>query len=98
MTSKLQVTIPRVIARAHGLCPGSEIEFESAGEVIRVVPANLKRRTQGDETGRKEALRWFDEATKRQNARNAAQRKRLKGVSSGRGWMREDLYEGRVDR
>ncbi len=35
VTSKLQVTIPKVIAEQYGIKPGDEIEFVPAGEVIR---------------------------------------------------------------
>ncbi len=36
VTSKLQVTIPKVIANQYGIKPGDEIEFLPAGESIRV--------------------------------------------------------------
>lgn len=42
VTSKLQVTLPKRIAERHGIAPGDEIDFESAGETIRI--ATRKRR------------------------------------------------------
>ena len=37
VTSKLQVTIPKAIAERHGIRPGVEVDWQSAGDVIRVV-------------------------------------------------------------
>lgn len=92
VTSKLQVSIPRAIARRHGIEPGSEIVFESAGEVVRVRPV---RREEGEsETrSRREVLEWFDAATERQRQRNERVRAEMGGARSGRGWTRESLYE-----
>jgi AbrB family looped-hinge helix DNA binding protein len=69
VTSKFQVTIPRAIARAHGLGPGSQIEFESAGEIIRV-RTKRGRGAKKEVVDRALALRWFDAVTARQEARN----------------------------
>jgi AbrB family looped-hinge helix DNA binding protein len=38
ITSKYQVTLPKKIAEAYKLRPGDEIQWISAGEVIRVIP------------------------------------------------------------
>lgn len=93
MTSKLQVTIPKAVADAHRLKPGSHVVFESAGDVIRIrltaapVPS-------GDLPGR---LSAFDAATQRQAERD--DRLRAKGSelfaqsATDRGWSREDLYD-----
>jgi AbrB family looped-hinge helix DNA binding protein len=85
VTSKLQVTIPKAVADAHGIKPGAEIEFESAGDVIRVRP---RRRKKGPSVVA-QRLAAFDEATARQNDRD----KELAGAHEGRGWRREDLYD-----
>ena len=45
VTSKLQVTIPKAVADRYAIEPGAEIEFEPAGDVIRVIP---RRRPAGD--------------------------------------------------
>ena len=98
VTSKLQVTIPRSIARAHGICPGSEIEFESAGEVIRVRTGGQGTKRQDEIDVRSAALRWFDAATERQAIRNPEVLARLGCGDADRGWAREDLYSERLNR
>ena len=86
VTSKLQVTLPKAIAQAHGIRPGDEIEWASAGEVIRVHPLKAQRAT-GDKKAR---LRIFDQATQRQRRRQRGGRQE---AASDRGWTREELYE-----
>lgn len=85
ITSKYQVTVPKVIAEEYGIQPGDEIEWVPAGEVIRVIPAN--RQTAGETT--EERLRLFDQASGR-----LRRRVRATGASrpQDRGWTREDLY------
>ena len=85
VTSKLQVTVPKALAKRYHIEPGDEIEWEGAGDVIRVVPR--RGRTAGDLTTR---LRFFDQATARQRLREHA---RPLGVAAERGWTREELYE-----
>jgi len=41
VTSNLQVTIPKTIAEQYDIKPGDEIEFQPAGDVIRVVPPGI---------------------------------------------------------
>jgi AbrB family looped-hinge helix DNA binding protein len=93
VTKKLQVTIPKAVADAHGIRPGADLEFESAGEVIRVRPRQPVPRPAGGEPGGR--LRAFDEATERQRARDATLREAHPEIfaSRGRGWRREDLYD-----
>lgn len=86
VTSKLQVTVPKAIADRHGIRPGDEIEWTSAGEQIRVVP--VKR--QAPALTIAERLRLFDQATERQRRRNRSRPKTAPG--GARGWAREDLY------
>ena len=96
MTSKLQITIPRAIARRHAIEPGSELAFEDAGEAIRLVSAGER-----DGVTKKDAserLRLFDEATERQNARDRRVLSRIGGAISDRGWKREDLYDRALPR
>ena len=82
VTSKLQVTIPRALARRHGLRPGDEIEWVSTGDAIRIEP--VSRQPLSVEA----RLKLFDEATKR------LRRRRWKGETpKDRGWTREELYE-----
>ena len=88
VTSKLQVTLPKRIAEAHGITPGDEIEFQSAGDVIRIVPAGRKPRSQ---LSRDERLRLFDEAGERQRKR-AAELPMPDQPPAERDWTREELY------
>lgn len=89
VTSKLQITLPKRIATQHGIAPGDEIEFESAGDVIRIVPARRQPRSR---LSVEERLRLFDEATVRQDRR--AEKLRLPAESpKERDWRREDLYD-----
>jgi AbrB family looped-hinge helix DNA binding protein len=86
VTSKLQVTVPKAIATQFGIRPGDEIQWEPAGEVIRVVPPRRKTPVLDRET----RLRLFDAATERQKRRQAGRPRR--GPARDRGWRREDLY------
>lgn len=88
VTSKLQVTIPKVIADEYGIEPGDAIEFEAAGDVIRVRPARRQRRVC---LSREERLRLFDDATARQQQREKTMRVPVDPATE-RGWTREELY------
>jgi bifunctional DNA-binding transcriptional regulator/antitoxin component of YhaV-PrlF toxin-antitoxin module len=85
VTSKLQLTLPKALAERYGVEPGDEVEWEAAGDAIRVVPSSTRRRR--DASSR---LRLFDAATRRQEGRQ-------EGAPSAidRGWTREELYERR---
>lgn len=85
VTSKLQVTVPKALAERYGIVPGDDIEWEAAGDVIRVVPA--RKRPAYDPAARR---RLFDKATERQRER---QRARPLEPASERGWTRENLYD-----
>lgn len=87
VTSKLQVTLPKRIAEAHGIAPGDQIEFESCGDDIRIVTGGGQRTSM---LSREERLRLFDEASQR-IAERAGQLPEA-GRPGGRGWKREDLY------
>lgn len=91
MTSKLQVTLPKAVAERHGIRPGDEIEWESLGDAIRVTKLARAPKPGLDVH---ERLRRFDQATRRQEVRNAAHRRegRETRAAEGRGWSREDLY------
>jgi len=85
VTSKLQVTVPKTLADRYGISPGDEIDWEAAGDAIRVVPARRRER-------RHVAFRLalFDKATERQRQR---QRNRPVAAARERGWTREELYQ-----
>ena len=90
VTSKLQVTIPKVIAERHGIRPGDELSWQSIGEAIRIVTEPPPEVPDIDDR-----LELFDRATDRQQHRD---RTRRPPSSSGRGWTREELYtRGRPD-
>lgn len=94
VTSKLQVTLPKRLAEAHGIAPGDRIEFESSGNDIRIVTEAGKRPC---ELSREERLRLFDEATGRIQER--AGRLPESTEAGQRGWTREDLYtRGKAER
>jgi AbrB family looped-hinge helix DNA binding protein len=86
VTSKLQVTLPKVIAERFGIRPGDEIEWRAEGNAIRVLP----RAAEDESLDRDARLRSFDEATARQVRRNRVGRPAARG---GRGWTREELYD-----
>lgn len=91
VTSKLQVTIPKVIADRFDIRPGDEIEWKVEGGVIRILP----QRPGSEVPGTAERLRLFDLATERQRAREleTTEPARAPGTEAkDRGWTREDLY------
>ena len=89
VTSKLQVTIPKVIAEHYGIKPGMEIQWEPYGTCIRVVPPGA-RRPRFDVATR---LELFDQSTERIRRLTAHIPPAPPGTP--RGWTREDLYRDR---
>ncbi|MBI4477809.1 MAG: AbrB/MazE/SpoVT family DNA-binding domain-containing protein [Acidobacteria bacterium] len=85
VTAKLQVTVPKALADRYGIAPGDDIDWEAAGDVIRVVPSR-RRRTLDP----RQRLRLFDQATARQQAR---QKRHPRQRVRERGWTRADLYD-----
>jgi len=86
VTSKLQVTVPKALADQYGIGPGDEIDWQPAGDAIRIVPRG--KDTTLDAAQRR---RLFDLATERQR-----QRERLRPLAREEGprdWTREDLYD-----
>jgi bifunctional DNA-binding transcriptional regulator/antitoxin component of YhaV-PrlF toxin-antitoxin module len=95
VTSKLQVTLPKSLAAQYGIEPGSDIEWQAAGEVIRVLPASARPKVL-DKTDR---VALFDAATARQKHRQRSKlgtpkprRGSSNAAQSERGWTREELY------
>jgi AbrB family looped-hinge helix DNA binding protein len=85
VTSKLQVTIPKAIADRHGVRPGDEVRWISAGDAIRIEPSGRSKALSVAER-----LRLFDAATRR------LRRKKWEGSPpADRGWSRAELYEDR---
>ncbi len=85
VTSKLQVTLPKAIAERFGIRPGDDIDWEPAGDVIRVILGPRKSKGRCVE----ERLAIFDRASVRQAAR---QKGRGAEPDAVRGWSREELY------
>ncbi|HVR69743.1 MAG TPA: AbrB/MazE/SpoVT family DNA-binding domain-containing protein [Vicinamibacteria bacterium] len=84
VTSKLQVTIPKAVADRYGIEPGADIEFEPAGDVIRVVPARRPLRPPRDR------VKLFERMLARQRERDAGH---ALPQGEDRGWTRDDLYD-----
>jgi AbrB family looped-hinge helix DNA binding protein len=92
ITSKLQVTLPKALADRLRLRPGDEIDWQEAGDALRILP----HRSQPTRFSSEMQLRLFDEATQRQRRRQA--RRRPGKETRRRGWTREELYwRGRAD-
>jgi bifunctional DNA-binding transcriptional regulator/antitoxin component of YhaV-PrlF toxin-antitoxin module len=93
VTSKLQVTLPKQLAEQYRIEPGSDIEWEAAGDVIRVLPPAVRRAS----LPIAERIDLFDQATSRQVARQRGSRLSKsaagRGTKARRGWKREDLYD-----
>jgi bifunctional DNA-binding transcriptional regulator/antitoxin component of YhaV-PrlF toxin-antitoxin module len=87
VTSKLQVTLPKALARQYRIAPGDEISWVAAGDSIRVVPVGVPQSAETPDS----RLRLFDAATARQNER-ARHGRKPSPKSKGRGWKREELY------
>src|ERR1019366_5591024 len=97
VNSKLQLTVPRVIANEYGIKPGDQLDWVPAGDAIRVIPAK-SRRSRVHLRSVEERLRLFDQATARQRHREAeAEEVEIpaerppKPHEIERGWRREDL-------
>ena len=93
VTGKLQVTLPKSIAERFNIKPGDQIEWEAAGETIRVVAA--RKRTKSTILPQ-DRLKHFDRATERQRQREKTLDRTLLAASAqtGRGWTRDSLYNG----
>jgi bifunctional DNA-binding transcriptional regulator/antitoxin component of YhaV-PrlF toxin-antitoxin module len=94
VTSKLQLTLPKVIADQYGIRPGDELQWVAAGESIRVFPHRKKSKQAEPGPSLEARLELFDKATQRQRQREASVKRNDSGrsESSDRGWKREDLY------
>ena len=85
VTGKFQITLPKRIVDTYGIRVGDEVELVAAGEAIAIVPARATRPSVSP-AGR---LRYFDEATRRQQARD---RSHKQTSPQDRGWSRQELY------
>jgi bifunctional DNA-binding transcriptional regulator/antitoxin component of YhaV-PrlF toxin-antitoxin module len=89
VTSKNQVSIPKAIAERHAICPGTELEFVSLGDAIRVTKKTGRQQRLSSE----DRLKMFDQIWQRiRSSRTKAKQPK------DRGWSREDLYAERLKR
>lgn len=88
MTSKRQVTVPKALAERYGIEPGSELDWQPAGDVIRVIPPGRVTSALSIET----RVELFDAATERQQARQQ-HRAADEAPTTDRGWTRDELHE-----
>lgn len=86
VTGKYQITLPKRLVDSYGIRVGDEVEIVAAGESIAIVPA----RALAPVLSAQERLRHFDQATRRQEARQHGEQQR--GDATDRGWGREELY------
>lgn len=85
VTGKFQITLPKRLVDSYGIRVGDDVEIIAAGESIAIVPA----RTLTPLLSPEERLRHFDEATRRQEARQGGEQP---AAAADRGWGREELY------
>ncbi|MDX2012641.1 MAG: AbrB/MazE/SpoVT family DNA-binding domain-containing protein [Myxococcaceae bacterium] len=86
VTSKLQLTIPRTLARQLRIEPGDEVQWHVSGDSLRLVPG----RSIAKPVDPARRLRLFDAATARQAQRQSANKAPAR--TTERGWTREELY------
>jgi AbrB family looped-hinge helix DNA binding protein len=95
VTAKLQVTIPKAIARQYGIEPGSEVTFEPAGDVIRFVPGPVGQARQDlDPEVRRAAVARVRQGWE-EISRSFHERYGDREWPEGRDWTRDELYEDR---
>ncbi len=91
VTSKLQLTIPKLLAVKYQIRPGDEVTLEPAGNAIRMAPHNHPRPVMDT----RDRLRLFREMLKRQRRREQGRPEPTPANAHAvaeRGWKREDLY------
>ena len=97
MTSKLQLTVPRVIADQYGIRPGDELEWIAAGESIRVRLGKNESKADLNPEQRlalfDENTRWLDQLQGEELERSKSSEARI--TRENRGWTREELYGDR---
>lgn len=86
VTKKLQVSVPKALADRYDIQPGDDLEWQPAGEILRVIPPGRQSR----QVALSERVRLFDEATERQRERESRE---PVAKTTERGWTRDDLYD-----
>jgi AbrB family looped-hinge helix DNA binding protein len=85
VTGKFQITLPKRLVEAYGIHVGDEVELVAAGEAIAILPTRAVKAVLSPS----ERLRYFDDATRRQNARKPLP---TRNSTKDRGWTRDELY------
>jgi len=91
VTSKLQLTIPKAVAKQYSIQPGDEMELAPSGSFIRMVPSSHRR----EGLAIRERVKLFQQLLERHRKRRQKPLKARRGKShpeADRGWKREDLY------
>jgi AbrB family looped-hinge helix DNA binding protein len=91
VTSKLQLTIPKLVAERYGIRPGDEVELAPSGSVIRMVPPSRRR----EDLTIAEKVKLFRQLLERHRNRRRSESKARRAKAEAeaeRGWKREDLY------
>ena len=92
VTSKLQVTVPKAVADAYKIRPGSILRWMPAGGAIRVEVDGFRS---AHELSPAERLAIFDEQPRRIEARIAKMKHRPR-PGSFRPWTREEIWSERI--
>ena len=85
VTGKFQITLPKALVDHCGIRVGDELELRAIGRSIQIDRRVSLKTTQA----RQQRLSHFDQASKRQKARQARSPTR---EARSRGWTREELY------
>ena len=98
VTSKLQLTLPKLIADQYRIKPGDQVDWIPAGDAIRVVPAN-SRGARAQVRTAQDRLKLLRQMLERQRQREADSPEAMappdrpqRPHEIARGWRREDLY------
>ena len=91
VTSKLQLTIPKVLAVRYGIRPGDEVALTPAGEGIRMAPADRQRPRLNASQRRKLFAQMLERQRLRERGRTKPRPPNAEAIRD-RGWKREDLY------
>ena len=97
VSSKLQLTLLKAIADEYKIRPGDDLDWQAAGEAIRVIKRDAMESAEPETL--EERLRLFDEATDRQRKREAVMRaKKTVSRTHERGWTRGEVYQRGLSR
>lgn len=90
VSSKYQISLPRDLARSHGILPGEEFIIEEAGSALYLRREVRASGVAGASIAEK--VHAFDRASQRQAERDLAHTGPAQ-PGDGRGWTRDELYQ-----